>query len=175
MWNYVATGGIEERIARLVGDKQALFSGLFDGTSDEVAFDSSGSFLSRVREIVREEQDEQDEQDEDRDAHVLEAVEPAEVVADADVLDVVSPPPPAVTPFDPDEHTHRRAATIPATVGLEELLRAFAGIETRAVEGGRVAFELPAPAASALGGLLRSLARVIDGSANAAIGAEARP
>ncbi len=45
----VARAAIEERIAGLVADKQALFRGLFDGTSDEVQFDRSGSFLEQVR------------------------------------------------------------------------------------------------------------------------------
>jgi hypothetical protein len=48
----VSEGGIEARIARLIGDKQALFTGLFDGESDEVVFESSGSFLSRVEKLV---------------------------------------------------------------------------------------------------------------------------
>jgi hypothetical protein len=30
-----------------------LFVGLFDGTSDEVPFDSAGSFMTRAHEIVR--------------------------------------------------------------------------------------------------------------------------
>ncbi|HVS11053.1 MAG TPA: DEAD/DEAH box helicase [Planctomycetota bacterium] len=45
----VARGGIEERIASLVADKRALFRGLFDGGSDEVQFDRSGSFLEALR------------------------------------------------------------------------------------------------------------------------------
>ena len=32
--------------------KKALFTGLFDGTTDEVAFERSGSFLSRIERIV---------------------------------------------------------------------------------------------------------------------------
>jgi superfamily II DNA or RNA helicase len=52
-YNLVAASGIEDRIASLVGNKRALFVGLFDGTSDEVPFDSAGSFMTRIREIVR--------------------------------------------------------------------------------------------------------------------------
>ena len=44
--------GIESRIADLVGSKKALFTGLFDGTSDEVAFERSGGFLSRIERVV---------------------------------------------------------------------------------------------------------------------------
>src|SRR6185436_3985912 len=53
IYNLVAASGIEDRIAGLVGDKRALFVGLFDGTSDEVPFDSAGSFMTRVHEIIR--------------------------------------------------------------------------------------------------------------------------
>jgi superfamily II DNA/RNA helicase len=52
VYNLVTAGSIEERIAGLVSDKKALFSGLFDGTSDEVRFERSGSFLSQLQRIV---------------------------------------------------------------------------------------------------------------------------
>ena len=52
VYNLVSEPGIESRIADLIGSKQALFTGLFDGTSDEVAFERSGSFLSRIERIV---------------------------------------------------------------------------------------------------------------------------
>jgi len=47
----VPLGGACE-IADLVGSKQALFTGLFDGTTDEVAFERSGSFLSRIERVI---------------------------------------------------------------------------------------------------------------------------
>jgi len=43
---------IEARIAHLVAGKKALFSSLFDGASDEVQFDSSGSFLARLARVA---------------------------------------------------------------------------------------------------------------------------
>ncbi|MGH9407848.1 MAG: DEAD/DEAH box helicase [Vicinamibacterales bacterium] len=52
VYNLVSEPGIESRIADLVGSKKALFTGLFDGTTDEVAFDRSGSFLSRIGRIA---------------------------------------------------------------------------------------------------------------------------
>ncbi len=52
VYNLVSEPGIESRISDLVGTKQAFFVGLFDGTSDEVAFERSGSFLSRIERIV---------------------------------------------------------------------------------------------------------------------------
>ncbi len=51
VYNLVCEEGIESRIADLVGNKQAFFKGLFDGESDSVKFEQSGSFLSRVRKL----------------------------------------------------------------------------------------------------------------------------
>jgi superfamily II DNA/RNA helicase len=52
VYNLVSQCSIEARIAGLVADKQALFSSLFDGPSDEVRFERSGSFLSRIERVV---------------------------------------------------------------------------------------------------------------------------
>jgi superfamily II DNA/RNA helicase len=52
VYNLMSEPGIESRIADLVGSKQALFTGLFDGTSDEVTFERAGSFLTRIERIV---------------------------------------------------------------------------------------------------------------------------
>jgi hypothetical protein len=52
IYNLVSENSIEARIAGLVGSKQALFSGLFDGTSDEIRFDTAASFLTRVERMV---------------------------------------------------------------------------------------------------------------------------
>ncbi len=51
VYNLVSEDCIEARIARLIGDKRALFSGLFDGASNEVRFDRSGSFLAGLQRI----------------------------------------------------------------------------------------------------------------------------
>ena len=52
VYNLVSQASIEARIAALVADKKALFTSLFDGSSDEVRFDRSGSFLSRLEKLV---------------------------------------------------------------------------------------------------------------------------
>ncbi len=50
--NLVSERGIESRIAELVAQKQAVFSTLFDGTSDEVRFDGDRSFLAGVKKLM---------------------------------------------------------------------------------------------------------------------------
>src|SRR5207244_403238 len=52
VYNLVGQNCIESRIAGLVEDKRALFTGLFDGASDEIRFERSTSFLSRLERLV---------------------------------------------------------------------------------------------------------------------------
>jgi superfamily II DNA or RNA helicase len=52
VYNLVAEGSIESRIADLIGTKKAFFSSLFDGKSDEVRFEKGGSFLSQIERVV---------------------------------------------------------------------------------------------------------------------------
>lgn len=48
----VAASGIEARIASVVGNKKALFDGLFDSGRDEVRFEGNGSFLATVERLL---------------------------------------------------------------------------------------------------------------------------
>lgn len=53
IYSLVSIGGIESRIASIVGGKKALFDGVFDGTSDEVRFEGGGgSFISKLQEAL---------------------------------------------------------------------------------------------------------------------------
>jgi SNF2 family DNA or RNA helicase len=51
VYNLVTEAGIEARIAQLVANKRAVFSSLFDGTTDEVRFEGQ-SFLDGVKKLV---------------------------------------------------------------------------------------------------------------------------
>jgi superfamily II DNA or RNA helicase len=52
VYNLVSQECIEARIAGIIADKRALFRGLFEGTSDEIVFDRSGSFLAVLERLV---------------------------------------------------------------------------------------------------------------------------
>jgi superfamily II DNA or RNA helicase len=52
VYNLVSESGLESRIAATLVSKQALFSGLFDGTTDEIKFDLAGGFLSEVERLI---------------------------------------------------------------------------------------------------------------------------
>jgi len=221
IYNLVAATGIEDRIAGLVGDKRALFVGLFDGTSDEVPFDSAGSFMTRVREIVRpvvsvgdsEADDTDDAIDRDDELSDAEDSEPPVglagpaalgggaaldaageavtrpdarplVTGDTDVgpagTDATARVEPAAGGASPaalrdaapvvlasPAASGNTDATGPATravVEVREVAALLADLRVRTLDDGRVAVELPRPAAAALGGLLRALAAAVDGS-----------
>jgi helicase-like protein len=53
VYNLVTQSSIEARIAGLVADKKALFSGLFDGKTNNVRCERSASFLSRLERIIQ--------------------------------------------------------------------------------------------------------------------------
>jgi hypothetical protein len=230
IYNLVAATGIEDRIAGLVGDKRALFVGLFDGTSDEVPFDSAGSFMTRVREIVRpvvpvsgpggDESDDSDaaidrddefpDPEEGEPAATLDVPAPrgasaapevagelpsqgalqlgtgaadarpagAEPAARAEAavggtnlaaLGDATPASiePAAPGGEPTPASDSAGGTGPATravVEVRDLAALLADLRVRTLDDGRVAVELPRPAAAALGGLLRALAAAVDGS-----------
>jgi hypothetical protein len=52
VYNLVSEDCIESRIATLVERKRAVFSGLFDGVSDEVVFAGQSSFLDGIKHLV---------------------------------------------------------------------------------------------------------------------------
>jgi len=190
VYNLVAASGIEDRIAALVGDKRALFVGLFDGTSDEVPFDSAGSFMARVREIVEPEAAdggaELDDAGPDASDAVLDRLaEPAgESPEPGESPERGESPEPRALRSDGSGASaagvdggvagvadSRGAAespglaAAPAGIDLGELGAMMSQVVVRSLEGDRVALELPRSAASALGGLFRALATAVEGSA----------
>ena len=52
--NLISSDSIEQRIFQLVGQKKALFTGLFDGMTNEIHFEpqQTASFLDKVQQIV---------------------------------------------------------------------------------------------------------------------------
>ena len=54
IYNLVADYGIESRVLGLVASKRALFTNLFDGSSNEVLFEENASFLEKIKEFVSE-------------------------------------------------------------------------------------------------------------------------
>jgi superfamily II DNA or RNA helicase len=146
-YTLVAESGIEGRIAALVGDKQALFTGLFDGTSDTVEFERAGSFLARLERLVPR----------------------PTVEAEADVL--ADPAVEAAPEADGEDGADEVPPSTPAVGSVASLL---GQIEVKQLPDGRVSFEAPGPAAVALADLFRGVAQLLAGSAAADGRAETR-
>jgi len=127
VYNLVSQDCIEARIARLVSDKRALFTGLFDGESDTLRFDRSGSFLAGLERLFPDADDlaadtaaatdvgAADEADEDADEELSAAAEQQEAALAEDTLATPAPAPhpvgtSAATPDDPAAATTPPAA-----------------------------------------------------------------
>jgi len=161
VYNLVSEGSIEARIAGSVGAKQALFSGLFDGTSDEVRFDTAASFLTRVERLVDVGQapDAPVEREPtglvDGDAEA--PAEPAEsALEDAALAD--AEPAADMDPVSPGQRPPTESAS-----GVSSL---FETLRVERTESGGVRIEAPAHAAASLVALFEGMAKLL-GAASA--------
>ena len=182
VYNLVSEEGIESRIAGLVGSKQAFFKGLFDGESDSVQFDQSGSFLSRVEALYegvtrpgrlgrrRPRARPDADADLDLDDEVNDPFEP--LIEAADESDDAPPP-----PCPRFERDRRRRADRVRAVGRHRRPRRPATsaassrrLQIRRETDGRVVIEAPAEAASDLGALFEGMAALMRSVASPAEG-----
>lgn len=152
VFNLVTEQGIESRIAALVTTKKALFSGLFDGTSDDVRFDGGrSSFLHDVEKLVPEVPDlaggDVDEKGEDAPPEEL-------TVEESDREQV----PAAFAAAEP-------APAVAYAADVSALLRA---VRVERTAGGGVRLEAPPEAAASLVALFEGMARLLTHTAAAA-------
>ncbi len=149
VYNLVTEASIEARIAGLVTDKKALFTGLFDGMSDEVRFDRSGSFLGQLVKITEATSasvtaDGEDELDAPADAEV------ERVIDASDGGDVPQAAAPSAAPAAAD-----------GAVSAQQVEQLFAGIEVRTRPGGGVVIEARPETASALLAMFQGMASLL--------------
>jgi hypothetical protein len=163
VYNLVSEPGIESRIFDLVGSKKALFTGLFDGTTDEVAFERSGSFLSRIERIMTpalepapaarggEPAEPEDEPAEPED-------EPAEREIDA-----------LVSAGDESRDAPPAAPPEPARPGFApDVQQLFSGLSVQRTAAGGLVIEAPPETASTLAALFSGMAQLLQAAAAAA-------
>jgi SNF2 family DNA or RNA helicase len=155
VFNLIAESGIEAHIAKLVGDKQALFSGLFDGTSDEVRFTSSGGFLDRVEQLFEPpsapELPPLDEAEQEVDE-----VAPAAAVELPAVVPTVEQPPTTAAPVGP-------APPPPPAGDIRQLL---AGLQVARTADGGLRIEAPPAAAGTLAAMFQTMATLLAAAAS---------
>ncbi|MBI4514645.1 MAG: DEAD/DEAH box helicase [Deltaproteobacteria bacterium] len=159
VYNLVSEASIEGRIAALVSGKRALFTGLFDGDSDEVRFDRSGSFLARLEQIVEPVQvpDLPENRDGADDTEAADRETDGVVGAADESQDVAAATAAAAS-------TLLVGAAPPSAVDVKSL---FAALEIRRSERGGITIEAPPEAAATLAALFEGMATMLRAQAAA--------
>jgi hypothetical protein len=163
VYNLVSRACIEERIAVLVGDKRALFKGVFEGASPDLKFDRSSTFiqvLDRLSPAVSE-------------TPSVESLDTAAAGGDSDPLT----PAPVMEPFATDLPREVQALVAAAdqqSAGDDDGPRRppiegdvsglFAALRVERAADGSVRIDAPPHAARALVALFEGMARLMDPS-----------
>ena len=152
VYNLVSEPGIESRIADLVGSKKAFFTGLFDGKTDEVAFERSGSFLSRIERIVAP-----------AISPATARVEDVDVSEDDDAEREID----AVVAAGDESRDARgvRASGAAPTPSAAEIQRLVSGLIVRRTHSGGLVIEAPPETASTLAALFSGMAQLLQAAA----------
>jgi hypothetical protein len=156
VYNLVSEEGIEAHIADLVSDKQALFTGLFDGKSNEVKFTGSATFLDKVEKLV--EPAAVPDLDEPEEA-IDEVVEPARREEPAEPAPpVAAPPAQPPTPATPPIPA-QPPAPVPDGLSVQQML---SSIQVERTEGGGLRIEAPPEAAGTLAAMFQGMADLLS-------------
>ncbi|HEV3122388.1 MAG TPA: DEAD/DEAH box helicase [Isosphaeraceae bacterium] len=182
VFNLVCETGIEARIASLVGNKQAFFKGLFDGDSDSVHFEQSGSFLSKIEKLFEPgeiaalaasggaaDADEDDLAELGLDDEVADPFDALVEAAD-ESRDLVTAAGAngngAAHEAEPQERAEKRAGARAkaesAMPAAGEVRRLFSQLEIRRAPSGKVVIEASDDAASALSALFEGMAALLQ-------------
>jgi hypothetical protein len=147
----VSEPGIESRISDLVGTKQAFFKGLFDGSTDEVVFERSGSFLSRIEQVVAPALPR-------APGRGAEAAEPEEDSPQEREIDAV------MAAGDEARDGRVPAAPAPSARDAQDL---FSGLKVQRTAQGGLVIEAPPETASTLAALFAGMAQLLQAAAAA--------
>jgi len=170
VFNLVSEQGIEARIADIVSDKQALFTGLFDGTSNELEFTGSGRFLDRVEQLVESvPAPEFGEPEEDIDLVVTPSRDEEAPVKEpsATPVEPTAPPTPG-RPAGPSLAPEpQRPPTSPQAPALQ-VQELFAAIQVERTAQGGLRIEAPPEAAGPLAAMFQGMADLMAQAAGPA-------
>ncbi|HEY4120402.1 MAG TPA: DEAD/DEAH box helicase [Byssovorax sp.] len=152
VYNLVTETGIEARLAALLGTKQALFSGLFDGTSAEIRFEEAASFLERVEKLV---EPDVAAAPPPLDAESRDAVD----VLELDAVERAPEPSEAAVADEGAQPTESQHVTSAAPRDLDTFTALLGSIRVERAAGGQVRIEAPE---EAIAPLLAALAKVSE-------------
>jgi superfamily II DNA or RNA helicase len=152
----VSADSIEQRIARVVADKQELFRGLFDGDSDTVRFEGAGSFMQSVGRIVEAAEGvarpRAADGDDDEDLAEADGSELDALVGSADEAADDSEPAPRALPE------------------ADEVRRLFTRLQVERTESGGLRIEAPPAEAATLVAVFEGLAALMASAASRGAG-----
>jgi hypothetical protein len=154
VYTLVSEPGIESRIADIVGAKKALFTGLFDGTTDEVTFERSGSFLSHIERIVAPAL----APGQSRAAAAV-IVVPEDDATEREIDAVVAA---GDESRDAPVEVGPRPESIPSAAEIQRLVSA---LSVRRTANGGLVIEAPPETASTLGALFSGMAQLLQAAA----------
>jgi hypothetical protein len=180
VYNLVTEEGIESRIADLIGTKKALFTGLFDGDSNEIRFDQAGSFLAKMEQLLpaampAESTDgdaDEGEESSAADGEIAQLLHAADETQDAETAAADGAPPKLV--FAPQPDPIREAPSLeaparssedrspPSIVSEESVRRLFGEVHIRRTDQGGLAIEASPAAAGTLAALFQGLAGLLS-------------
>jgi hypothetical protein len=187
--NLVTEYGIEARIAGLVDSKHALFSGLFDGTTDAVRFDGPSSFIGDIERLVEpievpdletsddasESSDDALEAEPDGSAIAADAIAPERAAPEAAAAATAPAAPEAVVPEAPDWAAPGIEPSAPSIEAARlDVASLFTRISVSRTADGGLRIEAPPSAAAELSQLLVGLAGLLQAAGAAQSDASAQ-
>ena len=158
VYNLVSQQCIEERIAGIVSDKRALFKGLFEGGSDQIAFERSSSFMTLLERLIEPPSVPAPAVAEIVDTAATDeseapAIEVEEMIDAANAAGQEIPaPPPEISIL---------SASALAIAGEAPVARLFEAIRVERGSDGSLRIEAPPAAAGALAALFDGMARLL--------------
>jgi len=161
VYNLVSQQCIEERIAGIVSDKRALFKGVFEGSSDQIDFERSSSFMTLLERLI-------EPPSVQAPAAVAEAVDTAatdESEASAieveEMIDAANAAGQEVPAPQPEMSILPSISPSPAIAGDAPVARLFEAIKVERGSDGSLRIEAPRAAAGALAALFDGMARLL--------------
>jgi superfamily II DNA or RNA helicase len=170
VFNLVSEQGIESHIADIVSDKQALFAGLFDGTSNELKFSGSGRFLDAVGQLVEAVPGPDIEEPEEVIDQVVapgpreETVDEEPAVTPARAASPAEPGRPTATPATAEP---RQPPAPPPLQGVQ-VQQLFAAIRVERTAEGGLRIEAPPEGAATLAAMFQGMADLLAGATSPA-------
>ncbi len=161
VYNLVSQQCIEERIAGIVSDKRALFKGLFEGGSDQIAFERSSSFMTLLERLIEPPSvPAPDAVAETVDTAATDESE-APAIEVEEMIDAANAAGQETPALQPEGSLLSSISSSPPIAGDAPVARLFEAIRVERGSDGSLRIEAPPAAAGALAALFDGMARLL--------------